>query len=295
MRLNVIGCGNVGMTLTYLWREQDRLQIGDVLNRSYESAERAVTFIQAGRAIRDIDQMQPADLYLIGCSDSGIENCCEALAGAGLLRTGDIVFHCSGALNSMALSSAKARGAVVASMHPIKSFADPATAVTGFAGTYCGLEGDLVALQMIEELVDSIEGNSFTLDPENKTYYHAASVIACNYLVALEDIALRVFERAGIERDLAARVLPPIVDGTVENLFTLGPVHALTGPIARGDHEVVSAQLTALQGWNPEVGELYRLLGQQALSLSKKQGSARQEDLDRLVDILKMSAARVMR
>ena len=266
------------------------MEIGDVLNRSFSSAEAAVNFIQAGNALRHADAMQPADIYLIGCSDNHIASCCAQLVDTGLLRTGDLVFHCSGALSSTVLNSAGTRGALVASMHPVKSFADPATAIINFANTYCGVEGDKAALDVIAEIIESVGGISFNLDADRKTLYHAASVIACNYLVVLQEYSLLAFDSAGVERDLAMKILRPMVEDTVNNVFNMGTTQALTGPIARGDHAVVENQLTALGEWQPEMAEIYRLLGRQALALAVRQGSAREKDLERLQEILEGKA-----
>lgn len=289
-RINFIGCGHVGQTLAYLWHEQGIISIGDVLNTSLASAVVAVGFIHAGNPLRHMDAMQPADIYLIGCSDNHIQACCNELSKTGLLRSGDIVFHCSGALSSNVLNCARSHGALVASVHPVKSFADPAAAITHFANTYCGVEGDPPALRIIEELVAGIGGVTFALNAEHKTIYHAASVIACNYLVALEECSLLAFAHAGVERELAMKILQPMVENTIDNVFSMGTTRALTGPIARGDHEVVGHQLTALTEWEPDMAELYRLLGQRALALSVRQGSARQDDLARLQRILDSQA-----
>jgi predicted short-subunit dehydrogenase-like oxidoreductase (DUF2520 family) len=57
--------------------------------------------------------------------------------------TGSVVFHCSGALASDRLQAVRAAGGAVASVHPIRSFADPQAVAQAFAGTYCGMEGDV--------------------------------------------------------------------------------------------------------------------------------------------------------
>ncbi len=51
--------------------------------------------------------MRPAELFLISTPDDHIVESCNALSASGLLRTGDIVFHCSGALASTDLVSAQ--------------------------------------------------------------------------------------------------------------------------------------------------------------------------------------------
>lgn len=295
-RLNIIGGGRVATTLAYLWSKTDQVEIGEILNRSLDSALQATQFIQAGKAIDTITDMQTADYYLIGCADNHIESCCDTLVASGLLnqrlsspqkpQNTAIVFHCSGALSSQILASAREQGAYIASVHPIKSFASPESAIHNFAGTYCGVEGDEVAVTALSTLIQSIGGKTFAINAEHKTLYHAASVMACNYLVALEEISLQAFAQAGIDKTLGMKLLKPIVEETTHNIFTLDTTQALTGPIARGDDTVVAKQLEALTAWQPNVGELYRLLGQQALLLAQKQGNADQAGLNNIQALL---------
>lgn len=278
-RLNIIGCGHVGQTLARLWFLHDCVQIGDILNTSLASSQAATGFIGAGRAVAELEAMQPAEIHLLGCPDKELERCGAALAGSGLLRPGDVVFHCSGALSSRLLQPAHLYGAWVASVHPVKSFAEVDRAVASFSPTFCGVEGDPLAEVVLSPLFAAIGGIPFAIDPSKKTLYHAASVLACNYLVALQELSIQTFTEAGVGRELAMQILQPIVQETVSNVFALGTAQALTGPIARGDYPVVGRQLAALQAWQPAAGELYRLLGQQALALAGQRGKANPADL----------------
>ena len=286
LRLNIFGCGHVGQTLTYLWAKQGSVEVAQVLNTSLASGQTAVEFIGAGQAIISINDMQVADIYLLACPDKALEVCSAALASANLLRENDIVFHCSGAISSEILKPLKVQGALIASVHPVKSFADPARAIQSFQPTYCGVEGDELALIKLETLFEPIGGIFFNIDSAQKTIYHAASVIACNYLVALQSISLRAFNEAGVGQDLALKIIQPMVQETLANLFTLGPAKALTGPIARGDAAVVAKQLAALQAKNGVDAELYRLLGLEALSLAYQRGKTPESYLQQVQQIL---------
>lgn len=284
--LSIIGCGKVGKTLGYLWQRAGTFRIGGVLNRSLSSAQRAVDFIQAGQAVTQLCDLPPSDVFLLGCADNQLADCCAELASSGVLRTGNVVLHCSGALSSAILQPAHERGAYIASIHPIKSFADPAQAIHDFAGTFCGMEGDDAALSLLEPCFTQLGAQTFRIDATQKTLYHAASVMACNYLVALQEISIQTFAQAGVERALAMQILQPIVRGTADNVFRLGTASALTGPIARGDTQVVTRQLQALQQWQPDYAALYRLLGKTAVALSAQQGNAAASDLATLRDLL---------
>lgn len=286
LRINFIGCGQLGRTLGSLWQQHSLLVIGDVLTRSPESANEAIEQIGAGRAVSSITEMQAADIYMVACSDDAIESCSQTLADSGLLKTGDVVFHCSGAQPSQLLHACQKQGAVIASIHPIKSFADIKLAAQSFAGTYCGVEGDDSALSALEPFFTNLDAELLPIHTEHKTLYHAASVIACNYLVALEELSIQAFEQSGIEREQALAVLKPIVTGTVENVFRLGTAPALTGPIARGDHSIVSKQLSAMDNWNSDYATIYRLLGKVSLPLAQQQGNADPKNLSKIHDSL---------
>jgi len=285
-RVNFIGCGQLGKTLGSLWHTTGSLVIGSVLTRSLNSAQSAVTTIGAGTPINKISDMQRAEIYLIACADDAIERCSQQLADSDVLREGDAVFHCSGAQSSLLLQACQDRGAVVASIHPIKSFANLALAIDSFAGTYCGVEGDARALAILSPLFLSIGANLLPIHAQHKTLYHAASVIASNYLVTLQEVSILTFEKAGVDREAAMAILQPIVTGTVENVFQLGTSKALTGPIARGDSSVVGSQLAAMKQWDKDLATVYQLLGKLSVPLAAKQGTANAEKLASLRRLL---------
>jgi predicted short-subunit dehydrogenase-like oxidoreductase (DUF2520 family) len=272
--INVIGCGKVGKTLARLWTEHRVFQVQTILNRSLESGRQAASFVGGGRAIPSYAEMEKADLVMISASDEAIEPCCGQLCETGLVGQGVIVFHCSGALPSTVLEPARSRGASIAGIHPVKSFADPAMAADSFAGTFCATEGDPEACQLLGDALSQCGAIPFPIEAQFKTVYHAATVVVSNYLVALMEVGLRCFQKAGVSRETALEVIRPIVTGTLENVFELGPVRALTGPIARGEPSIVQTQCSALGRWDPEIRGVYQRLGRIAVALAAAQGNA---------------------
>ena len=280
--LNIIGCGNVGKTLGRLWREGAVFQLQDILNQSLSSSQEAVDFVGAGRAVEEASALRPADLFLIAVPDEQLVAVGEELAGSGALAPGCIVFQCSGIIGSAEWSGIPARGALAASVHTLKSFADPARSVATFGGTLCGVEGHQDALQVLCPAFETIGARTFPVHPRYKPLYHAATIIVCNYLTALMEMGTQTYQKAGLTRDTALEVMAPLVRGTVENIFRLDTTRALTGPIARGDVSVVEKHLEALQDWKPDFAELYRRLGALALPLSRAKGAVPPEALDQL-------------
>ena len=285
--ISIIGCGVVGKTLGRLFHETGTFELRDILTRSRASGEGAAQFIGAGRAVQRFEELQPAQLYLVAASDDAISFCADKLARCGRIGPGTVVFHVSGALPSTILQPVCELGALAASVHPVKSFADPGASATGFAGTWCGIEGDPDAVALLSEAFSAIGGKIFPLDPAFKTIYHAGSVLVCNYLTSLMEAGVRAYRKGGVPAETALKVMEPLVRGTVDNVFRLGTVQALTGPIARGDAAVVEAQLDALEGWDPELAQIYLSLSGIALDLSRRRGRAGDEELAAIGKLLK--------
>lgn len=270
--LNVIGAGRVGRTLARLWNESGAFTVQDVAAATPEGARSAVAFIGGGTAVGVVEDMRAADVWMITTPDRAITDAGAKLVAADRLRAGDIVFHCSGSLSSVELARVLGGGARVASIHPLKTFADPDDAVRSFGGTYCVAEGDAAGLADLAPAFERIGGRVALIDPQFKTVYHAASVVVCNYLTALMEAGLRCYEKAGIERETAGGMMEPLVRETLENVFRLGTAGALTGPIARADDSVVARHLEALDAWDSRIAAVYRDLGALALDLSRAKG-----------------------
>lgn len=264
--LNVIGAGHVGRALGRLFASRGVFAIGDVLARSGQRAHEGVAFIGAGRAVDDIAQLRGAQAWMLAVPDDQIAPVCAALAARGLLA-GAVVFHCSGAKAS---SELVAPGAGVASVHPVRSFADPATVAASFTGTFCGIEGDARALALLGPAFEAIGARLVPIDAQAKTVYHAASVFASNYLVTVLDAALRAYQAAGIAEDVARELARPLASETLANVLRMGAGQALSGPIARGDMATVARQQQAVSGWDAPTGELYRALAEATVALAQR-------------------------
>lgn len=285
LKLSIIGCGNVAKTMGYLWHKHQSIHIVDVVNRSQKSANASVEFISAGKPLASITNLQSADLFVIACSDDQIESCLDELLGQSVIKKDNIIFHFSGSKSSTQLKKAKPFGALCASLHPVKSFANPSDAIKNFAGTYCGIEGDAFACDVLSKLIEAIDGNTFHVKSDKKLTYHAASIFACNYLVTLQELSIKALEHSGVDRELAMKILEPIIMETSNNIFTLGTANSLTGPIARGDHQLVEEQYHAVKNWDKDAAEMYRLFGKLSIQLSEQKGACEKEKLKKLKEL----------
>lgn len=271
----LIGAGHVGRVLGRLLVQQAGWQLQQVLTRSATSAAQAVEFIGSGSAIADYAALAPAEVFILAVGDDQIVPASTALAQAQTDRlAGSVVFHCSGALASDRLQTVRAAGASVASVHPIRSFADPQAVAQAFAGTYCGIEGDAAALALLTPAFAAIGAQPVPIDAAAKTVYHAAAVFASNYLVTVLDAALRAYQAAGIPEAVARQLVQPLASESMANVFRLGAATALSGPIARGDMATVERQLQAVRAWDAPSGELYQSLIAPTTALAQRKQAA---------------------
>ena len=272
--LNLIGAGRVGQTLAHLWTRHGVLRVQDVLTRSPDSARTALDFIapdvSMARAVAQIADMRPADIWLLAVPDAQIAACAQELAAHARQR-GDspaLAFHCSGAQSAELLAPLRELGWSVASAHPVLSFASAQSAVAQFAGTPCALEGESAACDTLRPLFTAIGAACFDLRSQDKVLYHAAAVLATNFAPVLQALAEDAWRATGMPDALVLRLRERLLRNLVDNIAALGPQKALTGPAARGDFAAIARQADVVADWDPQAAAAYRALSALALRMA---------------------------
>jgi predicted short-subunit dehydrogenase-like oxidoreductase (DUF2520 family) len=229
------------------------------------------------------------EVVFITTPDDMIAPVCREIADHEGFREDMVVLHCSGALSSDILEPARGSGASVATLHPLQSFASIDQAIRLVPDSFCAVEGDDQALPIVRQIVEDVGGILLEITPEKKMLYHAAAVVASNYLVTLIGLATELNKSAGLATDVSFSALLPLIKGTLSNIRLKGIPDALTGPIARGDVATLTAHLEAMAKDIPEALSLYRCLGLNTVEVAKEKGSISQETAVKLAELLKPS------
>ncbi|HKV22968.1 MAG TPA: DUF2520 domain-containing protein [Candidatus Acidoferrum sp.] len=261
--LSIVGAGRVGRALGRRLHELG-WKIGAVVTRSQPSARKAVRFIGAGHGHSSLTRrVLAAEVILITTPDSAVSQVASELARIGAEELRDtIVLHTSGALSSDALAPVKQHGAAIGSMHPLQSFSG--VGVPPLEGRVFAIEGDPAAIRAARQIVRVLGGIPARLERSKKPLYHGAGAIAAGGVLALMEAAVRLMTASGMKRREAIRALLPLTRQVLENFERLGPRAAWTGPLSRGDYEVVATHYKALEEFPEQYREAYQAVNRLA-------------------------------
>ena len=269
--VSIIGTGRLGTTLAVALAGRG-YSIRSLVARRMQSARKAANLLDAGVQVLAAKQLRSligADLFLITVPDDQIAGVARELSEINADRR-VTALHTSGALSSDVLAPLRAKGWHTGSIHPLMSVSGSGD--DSLRGAFWSVEGDRSALRRGKEIVADLGGKSFSIRTEDKPLYHAAAVMVSGNVVALFDVALEMLAECGLDRKTAQAILLPLIASTVRSLEIKTPEESLTGTFSRGDVETVRRHLAALKNKKlADALDLYRLLGQRSLKLTKAQ------------------------
>ena len=263
----IVGAGRLGTALALKLKEAGYAVEEIVSGSSRTSLSNARMLAgKIGSRVSTLDKARlQSGLVWLCVPDREIARTAKNLAGRFSWK-GCTVFHSSGALPSDELNSLRQAGASVAAVHPFMTFVSGE--IPALEGVAFGIEGDSSALKLARRIVNSLGGTTFSIQKQDKAAYHAWGGFSSPLLVALLMTGEQVARAAGFSASEARKKMMPIVRQTVSNYEKFGPVGAFTGPLVRGDAEVVRRHLALLRKV-PAAREVYLALARSALKTLK--------------------------
>jgi predicted short-subunit dehydrogenase-like oxidoreductase (DUF2520 family) len=271
--ISIVGAGRVGATLAKRLRQLG-WRIGAVVTRSEKSARAAVRAIGAGGARAKLSAaVLHSDVVLLSTPDDALASAAASLAriGAGKWR-GKVVLHTSGALDRGILDPLARLGASTGSLHPMQTFSG--RNVPRLQGVIFAVEGDAKALRVAKQIARSLGGVPVAIASADKPAYHATAVLAAGSGFALIEAAVEILIHIGFTRRRAFQTLLPLTRQMLDNVERLGPRAAWTGPLSRGDFDVIAKHVRALRRYPREFQESYAALALLAARVLSKDPDA---------------------
>lgn len=211
-------------------------------------------------------------LVVLAVPDAAIRVTAEAVLAAAGPRRSPVV-HLSGALGEAELRALSDAGFETGSFHPFLPFSE-ARPPEFFAGATIGVQASSEGLlAQLSDLARAIGAQPRQVEEAQRVLYHAAAVMASNYLVALASQAAGLLEEIGWDREAALAALLPLMAGTVDNLKADGLPNALSGPLRRGDAATIGKHIEALSATAPPLTlRTYAVLAETAVTLAVAAG-----------------------
>lgn len=267
MKIGFIGAGKVGFSLGKHFVEHGVSVLG-YYSKNLTSSKEAAEFTKT-KYYEDIEHLvSESDILFITVPDGVIRDVYEQIIQSEI--KGKYLVHCSGALSSEVFLGISEYGAKACSVHPICAVSDKFTGYQELSKAYYTIEGN--GVETIAELFRGCGNVVGVISADMKSRYHASAVFASNLVVSLYDIAMRQLKECGLSEDFAENALRALFMGNAENIATKGSVHALTGPIERGDAQTVYKHLSTLSG---EEKDIYFMLSKSLLDVARRKNPDR--------------------
>ncbi len=279
--LAVVGPGRVGQALGRRLREGGVSLLG-FLAHNPQHAEQAVRFAGGGQVLGDASQLAGADTIMIAVQDDALAATVVQLA-TQLSGFSGLCFHVSGAHGLEPLEPLAAAGSR-GSLHPLCPLPDVETGYHALLGQPAVLQADGdAAMARLSDLAQKAGLVPVPVTAGDRLLYHTACVLAANGLTALSGQLEELFSTAlGLGPKDARRLPAALMRKTLETCAEHGAAAALSGPVPRGDAELISAQLRRLEDTDAELADLYRLLMSKAVAMADDRGALDADAVSRL-------------
>ncbi len=242
---SVIGAGNLGANLIYSLQKS-----GDQLISIYKKSKYPQFKEKVENDLEKVISL--SNVVFISVQESRIDDIVSEIASLHNL-SGKIFFHTSNALTSDEMLLLKEKGGLIASFSPLQTFPDFKGDPDVFNGVYFLSEGDGVALKTADKIAGELNAFNLVVDKSTKVFFHIGAVISSNFLNSLMKFSDIQVKKGG---DFNYKILLPLIKQTLRNIENIGLDKALTGPVKRGESEIVKKHLEMLDGKEKDLYEL---------------------------------------
>ncbi len=238
MRIGLIGCGRVGITLFLLLKKNNHL-VG-VYDTDIKNKRRALQLLHIRQNPVSADLIRKSEALFFATPDDQVV---KAFAKAKPYIQGKkYIFHFSGLLPASIFP--RSRNVHRASIHPFATF--PTIIIQPRKKYFLFVEGDREAVKVARKIFKSKHFTIRSIAKKRKLHYHLTGVFASNLLIGLLSTVRTLAKRTGWKESDFYEVVFSIVEETLMNTKKYTLDNALSGPLQRGDVEVIKKHIHTL-------------------------------------------------
>jgi predicted short-subunit dehydrogenase-like oxidoreductase (DUF2520 family) len=196
--------------------------------------------------------------------DRAIGEVWDTFKDAGI--AGKYICHCSGALSSRIFAGAGERGAAALSIHPLAAVNSKWDSHRYMNAVSFTVEGGDAAAAKMKAFLRALGNPAEIIADDQKEQYHAGAVFLTNFVVALVYAGTELLSSCVTDRSFMIEASKQLFFANAENIYANGAIKALTGPVERGDSEIVRNHLACL---DEPLRALYTALSKELLQIAR--------------------------
>lgn len=287
LRIGFIGAGRLGQALAWSLN-QAGLQVCAVSSMIDSHAQALADPIAGCECMSAQAVADACDLVFVTTPDSVIGETCDSLNW----HAGQAVVHCSGVTEVGVLDHALEQGACTGGFHPMQTFGDPQAAVRSLPGCTITVEAaDPQLMELLLQLVVRLGCAANRLPAGMRGRYHAAAGYTSQFINALFDQAIQLWQTWGATEEEALRALWPLAQGTLSSIQSAGVARGMPGPVSRGDLTSIDKHLRAISPLGPLTLEFYQTLCAATIPLAQAAGGIDEARAQEFIGLLRVAKA----
>lgn len=239
--ISILGSGKVAQHLILNFLEHDNICLQQVYARTPNKVKDLVSHNQI---ISDINELKPADIFIIAISDDAIEEVSSTIP----LKDAFVV-HTSGTMPMNSIATTSRKGV----FYMLQTFSIDKEVDFSLI-PYCIEASNKQDFELLEKLALSFSERVYKISTDQRQSIHLAAVFVNNFTNHLFKLGEDICKENMVPFD----ILKPLILETATKVQTLSPREAQTGPAARNDQGTIDRHLEALN--DPIKKEIYQLI-----------------------------------
>ena len=246
LNIAIIGAGKIAYSLVSSLIDS-RFVVSIIISKNISSAEKLARKFGVKKYSDDFRDIPiSCNAFFLCIPDSQLNLVAKILSKRKFNFRNSLFVHMSGALTTSVLDALDKKKALTASFHIMQTF--PSKKTIRISKIYVAIETNSEqAERTLFSLANELGLIPFKLMDRNKIFYHLAAVHASNFLVGNIFNSQRLFDNAKVKGVDFREIMFPIISSTFSNIKKYGASKSLSGPIERGELQIIKKHLNALK------------------------------------------------
>lgn len=239
--ITILGAGKVAKHLILNILEQDNLQLQQIYARN---SDKINDVVDEAKIVNDINDLKPADIFIIAVSDDAIEEVTSSFP-----LENQLLVHTSGTMPLSLIKNTDRKGV----FYMLQSFSfDKSLDFSEIP--FCLEASNPKDFKTLENLAVKFSEKVYKINSEQRKAIHLAAVFVNNFANHMFVLGEEICK----ENSVPFEILKPLIFETTKKIEHLSPLEAQTGPAARHDLQTIEQHQELLKDTNKK--EIYNLI-----------------------------------